>query len=220
MHKNPFDVAWEEKTEKTKIFRDFEVSFWALDLKTQTRKLRKKKHYDTVIWKCSFKTVGILFKWRRTQNNLNRIADYVAGICLLKTSDPSKFIKLSLFLFMSLLTLRKLITVMKKQIHMHSSFITQKIKIFRDFQVFVLSLIPKNENSGITEILQKRHNTERGECSFKNNWNTVQTTPFSKWFSHIAHAAGIWVLKAFDPSGYIKLNPFLFMSVLALKQLK
>ena len=35
-----------------------------------------------------------------------------------------------------------------------------KIKIFRDFRVFVLSPIPKNENPEILEILQKGHNTE------------------------------------------------------------
>ena len=43
---------------------------------------------------------------------------------------------------------------------MHWSVINQKIKIFRDFQVFVLSLIPKNENSEIPEINQKPQNTE------------------------------------------------------------
>ena len=35
----------------------------------------------------------------------------------------------------------------------------KKIKFFCDFWVFVLSPTPKNENSEITEILQKRHNT-------------------------------------------------------------
>ena len=43
---------------------------------------------------------------------------------------------------------------------MHLNFIDPKIKIFRDFQVFVLSPISKNENSEITEILQKDQNTE------------------------------------------------------------
>ena len=37
---------------------------------------------------------------------------------------------------------------------------TKKTKIFRDFRVFVFSPIPKNENSEITEILKKVHNTE------------------------------------------------------------
>ena len=49
---------------------------------------------------------------------------------------------------------------------------TEKIKIFCNFHVFVLSPIPENENSEITEILQKRHNTEMWECS----WNAVQMT--------------------------------------------
>ena len=39
------------------------------------------------------------------------------------------------------------------------NFVDPKIEIFRDFRVFVLRPIPKNENSEITEILQKRHNT-------------------------------------------------------------
>ena len=37
---------------------------------------------------------------------------------------------------------------------------TKKVKIFRDSRVFVLSPIPKNENSEITKILQKRHNND------------------------------------------------------------
>ena len=43
---------------------------------------------------------------------------------------------------------------------MHLNIIDPKVKIFRDFRVFVLSSIPKNENSEITEILQKGRNTE------------------------------------------------------------
>ena len=100
--------------------------------------------------------------------------------------------------------------VVKKQIHLYVSVINPKIKTFRDFRVFVLSPIPKNENSEITEILQKGHNTEMWECSFKSSWNAVQMTSNSKSFSHIANlVAGIWGLKAFDPSGYINLIPFL-----------
>ena len=37
---------------------------------------------------------------------------------------------------------------------------TKKVEIIRDFRVFVLSTIPKNENSEITGILQKSYNTE------------------------------------------------------------
>ena len=48
---------------------------------------------------------------------------------------------------------------------MHLNFIDTKIKIFRDFRVFALSSIPKNEISEMTEILQKGHNTEMSECS-------------------------------------------------------
>ena len=91
---------------------------------------------------------------------------------------------------------QKVKIVIKKQVHIHLSFIDPKIKIFRDFWVFILSSIPKNENSEITEILQKGHNTEMWECSFKSSWNAVQMTSNSKSFSHIANlVAGIWVFK-------------------------
>ena len=45
--------------------------------------------------------------------------------------------------------------VIEKQIQMYLNFIDTKIKLFRDFWVFVLSPIPKNENSKVTEIHQK-----------------------------------------------------------------
>ena len=44
---------------------------------------------------------------------------------------------------------------------MHLNFIEPNIKNFRDYLAFVLSPILKNENSVITEILQKGKNTER-----------------------------------------------------------
>ena len=56
--------------------------------------------------------------------------------------------------------------MVKKQTRMHLSVINLKIKIIRDFQDFVLSLTPKNENLEITEILQERFNTEIWECRF------------------------------------------------------
>ena len=43
---------------------------------------------------------------------------------------------------------------------MHLDIKDPKTKIFRDFQVFVFSTVPINENLEITEILQKCHNTE------------------------------------------------------------
>ena len=49
-------------------------------------------------------------------------------------------------------------------------------------------------------------------CNVKNSWSAVQITSNSQWFSHIAiHPAVNWVLKAFDPSEYIKLSQFLLM---------
>ena len=43
---------------------------------------------------------------------------------------------------------------------MHLNFVDTKIEVFRDFWVFVLKLILKNEKSVITEIYQKLQNTE------------------------------------------------------------
>ena len=64
--------------------------------------------------------------------------------------------------------------VIEKQIHMHLNFIDPKIKIFRGFWLFVLSPIPKNEILEITEILQKRHDTEIWEYNFKKCWNDIK----------------------------------------------
>ena len=49
---------------------------------------------------------------------------------------------------------------MEKQINMYLNFADLKIGIFRDFPVFVLSPIPKNENSEITGIHRKTQYTE------------------------------------------------------------
>ena len=66
-------------------------------------------------------------------------------------------------------------------------FISHKIKIFLDMRVFVLSLIPINENPEIMKILQKGHNNKMWEC-----WNAVQITSNSNSFSHIPnHVASI-----------------------------
>ena len=78
------------------------------------------------------------------------------------------------------------------QIHMYLNFADPKIKIFRDFWVFVLSPIPKNENPEITELLQKSHNTEMWECNLKSSWKAVQMTSKLKSISYIANLdAGI-----------------------------
>ena len=43
---------------------------------------------------------------------------------------------------------------------MHLNFVDPKVDIFRNLRIFVLSPIPKNENSEITEIHEKPQNTE------------------------------------------------------------
>ena len=55
------------------------------------------------------------------------------------------------------------------------------MQTFRDIRVFVLSPMPKNENSEITEILQNHHNIEIWECNFENSWDLLQITSVSKW---------------------------------------
>ena len=53
--------------------------------------------------------------------------------------------------------------------------------IFRSFRVFILSPIPKNENSEITETHQKPRNTEMGVRNFKNPRNIVQIASKLQW---------------------------------------
>ena len=98
---------------------------------------------------------------------------------------------------------------------MHLNILDLKIKIFCDLRVFVLSSIPKYENPGIVEMLQKRYNTEIRKCTFKNSSNALQITSTSKWFSHISNqVAGICLLRASNPTRFIELSSLLFISVL------
>ena len=104
---------------------------------------------------------------------------------------------------------------------MHWNFIDLKIKFFRNFRSFVVSPIPKNENSEITEILQKYPNTEIWESSFKNSWDVLQITYISMWFSHIPNQVTVsCFLRASNPSRFIKLNSHLYISVLVLTKSK
>ena len=153
----------------------------------------------------------------------SHIAIHVSYFCFLRASDPSRFIKLSLVVLVVYFSFKtqKVEIEIEKYIHIYLNIIDPKIKIFRDFRVFVLRPIPKNENLEISEILQKCHNTVIWKCSFKNSWNAVQMTSISKWFSHIAiHVSYFCLLKASNPSRCIKWSMFLFILVLALKKLK
>ena len=78
----------------------------------------------------------------------SHIANHGTGMCLLRASDSSGIRKLSTFFYVSFNT-QKVKIATKKQTHIHLSVINPRIKAFRDFWVFVLSLIPKNENSEI-----------------------------------------------------------------------
>ena len=163
-----------------------------------------QKCYNTELWEGSFKTSWDALQITSNYKWFTHISNQVPGVCLLKASNPPRFIKLS-------------------AVFIYFSFSTQKVKIvvdpcafelcrpksgdFRDFRVFILRPIPKNKSSEITEILQKRHNTVIWERSFKNSWNAVQMTSFSKWFSHIAiHVSYLCLLRASDPSRFIKLS--------------
>ena len=149
----------------------------------------------------------------------NCTADHVAGICLLTASDLSRFIE---FIFANVIFDTQKVKNSDHKTDLNAfQLYNLKIMIFHSFWVFVLTPIPKNENLQIVETHQKPQNTEIWVRNFKNPRNIVQITSKLQWFSRIVnHAAAIWVLKAFDPSEYIKLSLFLFMSVLILKQLK
>ena len=68
---NPFDIAWEEKTKKIKIFRDFRVFVLSSIPKTKTQKSRKfyKKAIILKYENVASKVVEMLFKWHQTQNH-------------------------------------------------------------------------------------------------------------------------------------------------------
>ena len=89
-----------------------------------------------------------------TSKSFSHIASLVAGIWGLKAFDPSGYINLISFCYVSFHT-QKVKIVIKKKVHIHLSFTDPKIKIFRDSPVFVLSLTPKNENSEITKFHKK-----------------------------------------------------------------
>ena len=204
------------------IFRSFRVFVLSPIPKNENSEITEthQKPQNTEMWIRHFKNSRNIVQITSKLQWFSHIANHATANWILKAFNPSEYIELSPFLFMSVLT-QTVKKVVKTQIHMHWSAINQKIKIFRDFRVFVLCPIPKNENSEILEIHQNLQNTEMWVCNFRNFLNTVQTTSISKWSSHVAnHVAAEWVLKAFEPSEYIKLNPFLFMSVLILKQLK
>ena len=94
--------------------------------------------------------------------SFSHLANHVPYVS--RDSDNCRFVKLSLFfclfvLFISVLTLKKLKQRSKTGPH---SFVLYRPKNndFSGFSDFYLSPIPKNENSEITKVLQKRHNTE------------------------------------------------------------
>ena len=112
----------------------------------------------------------------------SHIANHVPYFCLLKATNSTRFIKLSFFVIVVYFSFNthKVEIVIKKYIHMHLNILDLKIKIFCDLRVFVLSSIPKYENPGIVEMLQKRYNTEIRKCTFKNSSNALQITSTSK----------------------------------------
>ena len=116
-------------------------------------------------------------------------------------------------------TTQKVKIAIKKQLHIHLSFTDPKIKIFRDFRVFILRPVLKNGNLTTMEILEKGHNTEMWECSFKSSWSAIQVTSKSKSFSHIANlVASIWVFKnLLTPLDISIWLPFRYVSFLTQK---
>ena len=112
----------------------------------KTKTWKSPKFYKN--WKSS-----IISSWNtvRMTSNLkwfSHIANHGTGLCFLRASDSSGFRKLSTFFYVSFNT-QKVKTAIKKQTRIYLCVINPRIKTFRDFWVFVLSLIPKNENSEI-----------------------------------------------------------------------
>ena len=117
-------------------------------------KTRKSREFikNPEILKCEYETskndnqskATSVSKW------FSHIANPATANWVLKSFDPSEYLKLNLFLFMPVLTFKQL----KWWSNIHWTVINQKIKIFRDFRVFVINPIPKNENSEIIEIHQ------------------------------------------------------------------
>ena len=85
--------------------------------------------------------------------------------------------------------------------HIYLSFIDPKIKIFRDFRVFVLSSIPKKENSEITEILQKSITIK---CE-----NVVEM--LFKWHKTKNQVPSCCLFRIFDPMGFTHVSPFMII---------
>lgn len=115
-------------------------------------------------------------------------------------------------------------TVIRKQIHIHLSFINPKRNIFVDLQVIFFIPLPQKETTEMLEILQERHNTEIWECIFKNSCNSVKMTSNSKHSATVPiiinHIALLCLVRAFDVPAFINFSPFLFISILTHKKLK
>ena len=86
----------------------------------------------------------MLFKRHHSQNDSPTLN--ILNLNLNIKSDPTEYIKLSLLLFISVFILKQLKQWSKRK---------PEKKLICDFLVFVINLIPKNENSEITEIHQK-----------------------------------------------------------------
>ena len=125
IHKNSFDIAWEEKTKKYKFSVISVFSFWALHPKTKTQKSRKF-YKNTIILYYEDVASKHLKYVQMTSNSkwFNRITDHKAGIWLLRVSNLSRFIE---FVFPNaIFDTQKVKIVIIKQVHMYFSFITQK----------------------------------------------------------------------------------------------
>ena len=107
--------------------------------------------------------------------------------------------------------------MIKQQIYMHLNIVDTKKEIFFVFRVFVLTPIPKNKNSEITEIHQKPQNTETWECNFKSPWNTIQMTSSQNDSVTLLIIYHIFVSRASDPWRSVKLSLFVYFSFNAMK---
>ena len=134
------------KSWKIKIFRGIRGFVLSPIPKSESSEITEilRNNLNAKIKKCNFKE-----QLRCSSNHINvsmiQPVPKVLHICFPRASNPSRFIKLSSLLFFSFST-QKVEVMIKKQIQMYLNFVDPKIKILRDFRVFVLSPIPKTKN--------------------------------------------------------------------------
>ena len=63
---NPFDIAWEEKTKKIRIFRNVRVFILSPTPKNKNSEITDilQKSYNTEMWECSWNAIKLKIMWQ------------------------------------------------------------------------------------------------------------------------------------------------------------